>query len=469
MKKRKFFMALLVVVIALSTVIGFTACNDDEFVRVSDGGKVLNIRCWNDEFQNRFRAYYPDYIKTNSDGQDILQDGTVVNWIIVANEGNAYQDALDAALKAQKDAKKDERVDLFLVEADYALKYVDSDYTLDVKKELGLTDEDLSQQYQYTKDIVTDSDGVMKGTSWQATPGLYAYRRDIALEVLGTDDPDEVQALISDWEKFETVAAQMKAKDYYMVSDYEAMYRPYSNNFANPWVNENNQIVIDPQITKWIAQTKDFADKGYIEGTKLWDTAWAAGQGPNGKVFGYFYSTWGINFTLLGNSLEVAVKNGGKLEVGNGNYGKWAVCYGPQSFYWGGTWLCGAAGTDNASLVKDIMWNLTCSKTIMKNITTIEQDYTNNMAAMQEIANSDFESEFLGGQNHIKLFVEAAKKIDMSNITYYDQGLNENLQTAMRDYFKGTIKEGGGITTQDDAWSTFYSLIKTLYPNLKKA
>ena len=28
---------------------------------------------------------------------------------------------------------------------------------------------------QYTKDIVT-VDGVQKGTTWQATPGLFAYR-----------------------------------------------------------------------------------------------------------------------------------------------------------------------------------------------------------------------------------------------------------------------------------------------------
>ena len=45
---------------------------------------------------------------------------------------------------------------MFLIEADYALKYVNSDYTLDVK-DVGLTDDDLKDMYQYTKDIATDS------------------------------------------------------------------------------------------------------------------------------------------------------------------------------------------------------------------------------------------------------------------------------------------------------------------------
>lgn len=51
---------------------------------------------------------------------------------------------------------------IFPCRADYALKYVDSDYTLDVVNDIGLTKDDLADQYQYTKDIVTDSKGVRK-------------------------------------------------------------------------------------------------------------------------------------------------------------------------------------------------------------------------------------------------------------------------------------------------------------------
>ena len=96
---------------------------------------------------------------------------------------------------------------MFLIEADYALKYVNSDYTLDVK-DVGLTDDDLKDMYQYTKDIATDSKGKLKATTWQATPGLFAYRRSIAKDVLGTDDPDKVQEALSTWDKFDKVAEQ---------------------------------------------------------------------------------------------------------------------------------------------------------------------------------------------------------------------------------------------------------------------
>ena len=62
----------------------------------------------------------------------------------------------------------------------------------------------------------------------------------------------------------------------------------------------------------WVDQTKTYTDNGYNNKTSLWSDQWAADQGPAGKVFGFFYSTWGINFTLLGNSLETPVAEGGK-------------------------------------------------------------------------------------------------------------------------------------------------------------
>ena len=97
-----------------------------------------------------------------------MPEGVTVNWVITPNEGNAYQNKLDEALLQQENAADDQKVDIFLVEADYALKYVDTPYTLDVIKDIGLTQNDLANQYKYTKDIMTDSKGVLKGVSWQA-------------------------------------------------------------------------------------------------------------------------------------------------------------------------------------------------------------------------------------------------------------------------------------------------------------
>lgn len=428
------------------------AGTSDKFTLKEGEGKTLNIAVWNEEFEN----YFNKYIK------DKLPEGVTVNFKKTENANNAYQNKLDEDLPKNEAASADDKIDMFLFEADYALKYVNSEYTLDVKS-LGLTDEDLSGMYQYTKDVCTTQDGskVLKGVSWQATPGLYAYRRSIAKDVLGTDDPEKVQEALADWTKFDEVAAKAADKGYKMLSGYDDAYRTFSNNVAAPWVNDNKEIIVDANIMKWVDQTKTYTDKGYNNKTSLWTDAWAADQGPEGKVFGFFYSTWGINFTLAGNSLAVKEKDGGKLEVGNGGYGDWAVCYGPQAYFWGGTWLAAAKGTDNAALVGDVMKAFCCNKDFGVQFTKDTQDYYNNEAAMKELASSDFKSAFLGGQNHIALFVETAPKIDMSKISIYDQGLNETFQAKFKEYFDGTVDK-------DTALKNFYEAAIVKYPELKK-
>lgn len=434
---------------AVGMLAGLASCSGGD-----DGSNIINIWCWNNEFQSRFNAYYPEVDKVDGN-TTTLKNGKTVNFIIHPNDNNGYQTPLDAALKKQSTAAAKDKIDIFLIEADYALKYVNTDNTMDVK-ELGITDSDTAQMYDYTKTIATSSSGALKGLSWQATPGLYAFRSDYAAQIwadypadpLESDSAevkaqktqaqsDFVQAKMSNWSKFNEVAASAKEKGIKIVSGYDDTYRTYSNNAKNPWVDSSDKVTIDPEIKNWIKNTKDYATKGYCGTSKLWDDNWAKDQGPTGSVLGFFYSTWGINFTLAGNSLANA---DGEQTLGNGLYGKYRVCQGPASYYWGGTWICAAKGTDNKDDVKDIMLKLTCDKAIAKKITTDTQDYTNNKAAMNEIANDKtFGSSFLGGQNHIKLFTSAAANIKLAAMSAYDQACNEQLQNAMRDYFAGTV------------------------------
>ena len=214
----------LALLLTFAMLVSMAACGAAkeaaEPVSGDEAGKVLNIYCWNEEFQSRFK----DYFETPG----LVPDGVKVNFVITPNQDNAYQNALDEALLNQESAAADDKIDIFLVEADNALKYVDTDYTLDVVNDIGLTEEDLSGQYQYTRDIVTDSNGKQKGTTWQATPGLFAYRRSIAKDVLGTDDPAQVQEALSNWDKFDGVAAKASAKGYQMLSGYDDSFRTFT-------------------------------------------------------------------------------------------------------------------------------------------------------------------------------------------------------------------------------------------------
>lgn len=407
-------------------------------------GKVLNIYVWNDEFPARFNDYYKAKLPAD----------VKVNFVQTPNQGNAYQNKLDEALLAQDKAKANDKVDLFCVEADYALKYVESDATLDVYKDIGLTAKDTANQLQYTKDIMTSSKKALKGVSWQSTPAGMIYRRSIAKAVLGTDDPAAVQAQVSDMSKFKAVAAKMKAAGYTMVSGYDDMFRLYYDNMKSAFV-KGNKIVIDPKINEWIADTKEFTDKGWNDKTSLWSTEWSANMKKNAKVFCFFGPGWFFDYSMAGNAED----NVGKKD---GSYGDWAIVKGPAAFSWGGTWICAAKGTDNADIIKDVMLTLTCDKATLKKIAIEMNDCINNVDAMKEISASGYKNAFLGGQDNQAFYAANAAALSKAgNMSAYDQGMCEEIQGAMKDYFVGNV-------SLDKAWATFYTAILEKYPNLKK-
>ncbi|HCW22406.1 MAG TPA: ABC transporter substrate-binding protein [Lachnospiraceae bacterium] len=426
---------------------------EDVSADISDGGKVINIWSWNDEFEQRFNKYYPEVQDVSKDGtQTTLKDGTVVRWTINPNQNGVYQQKLDEALKNQDTADADDKIDLFLAETDYLVKYIDSDINVAVPlKALGIDpDTDMADQYQYTKDAATAKDGTIRATSWQACPGLFVYRRSIAKAVFGTDDPDQVQEKVKDWDTFENSAAELKDKGYKMLSSMGAdTYRVFANNTSGKWVDDGSTVVrVDPNLMKWVAQSKEFTDKGYNNKVSgQWTDDWNKDQGADSKVFGWFFPAWGINFTIQPNT-------------GDAGKGDWAVCQGPEAYNWGGSFLIACQGTDNASQDADIMKKLTMDKDILLAITNDTLDYTNTVSGMRALAEDDsYKSDFLGGENPYKYFAPAAESIKMDKITPYDQGCTECFQNAFGDYFNGQV-------SLDKAKENFETAIKQRYPEL---
>jgi len=409
-------------------------------------GKVLNIRAWNTEFQDRLKAHYPGYVEV--DGTHGMIGDVEVVWSIEPSDENNYQNKLDDALYAQETAAADEKVDLFLVEADYALKYVDTDYTMPIAS-LGITEEDTANQYAYTKSIVTDSNGVLKGLSWQGCPGILFYNREAAKEVFGTDDAETVQSYVSDWDKFIETAALVKEKGYNMTATTNDTYRVYSNNVSSKWV-EDGKLNIDTNLMKWVEDSKKLVDAGATTSAELWSADWKAGFYPEGKVFCYFGPAWLINFCMAADDATSIAAQGG-----------WGAAVGPQSFYWGGTWICAATGTDNASLIADIMKTITCTTDVMKDIVLKENDFVNDKPAMDAMAAADstYTAAVLGGINPLPMYCEGVEKIDLSNLSAYDQGCNEAFQKALKNYFDNNA-------TLDEALAMFEKTVKETYPEL---
>ena len=413
----------------------------------AEEGSVLNVEVWNEEFKSRITDHYPGYEEVDATTGKI--GDVTVNWIITPSDDNAYQNNLDSVLPGNVDAAADEKVDIFLVEADYALKYVDADANVAMPlEELGISADDLGKQYQYTKDIVTDANGVLRGSSWQACSAGLIYNREIAKEVLGTDDPAEVQEAVKDWATYTETAAKMAEAGYKMAATVNDTYRVYSNNVAGPWV-QDGKVVLDDNIKAWVDDSKAAVDAGQTTTAELWSDDWAKGFFPEGKVFCYFGPAWFFNFCLHADEEGSVAYDGG-----------WGFVTGPQSFYWGGTWICAAQGTDNPELVKDIILTMTTDNAVMKEIAQVDADCVNNTEVLAELSADDSGNlALLGGQNPYEMLAAGAENVDMSNISPYDQGCNEEFQGAMKNYFDGNAD-------YDAALGQFKSAIVEKYPEL---
>lgn len=413
-----------------------------------DEGKVLNVEVWNDEFINRVKDHYPGYEATSETAGKI--GDVTVNWIITPTKDNAYQNNLDSVLPGNADAAADSKIDIFLVEADYALKYVDADANVAMPlSDLGITDADLSKQYQYTKDVVTDANGALRGSSWQACSAGLIYNRAAAKEVLGSDDPAEVQKAVADWAAFNETAKKMADKGYKMTSTVNDTYRVYSNNVSAPWV-QGDTIVIDDNIKKWVDDSKAMVDAKETTTADLWSDDWSKGFWEDGKVFCYFGPAWLINFSMHADDASSIAGKGG-----------WGLVTGPQGFYWGGTWICAAQGTDNPALVKDIILTMTTDDAVMEEIAVKDSDCVNNKDVLTKLASdASFGNTILGGQNPYQMLADGAELVDMSNISIYDQGCNEEFQGAMKNYFAGNA-------TYEEALDQFNKAVVEKYPELK--
>ncbi|HAS73821.1 MAG TPA: ABC transporter substrate-binding protein [Clostridiales bacterium UBA8960] len=352
---------------------------------------------------------------------------------IIATTDGAYQPALDQALSAGgKDAP-----DIFTAESAFVLKYSQGDasqYSAPYK-DLGIDvaakikEADIAQ---YTVDIGSNGNGDVVGLGYQATGGAFIYRRSIAKEVWGTDDPAEITKKIGPgWDKFFAAAADLKAKGYGIVSGDGDPWHAVENSSDKPWVVDGT-LTIDPKREAFLDLSKQLKDNGYHNDTQDWQDAWFADMKDAGakKVLGYFGPAWMINYVIAGNSGDT--------------FGDWAVCESPVGFFWGGTWVFGSQSSPNKAAVGEIIEWITLDSSeqglqyMWANGTLNGPGGTKDTVASGKVMSiSNGELEFLGGQNMFDIFIPANQFANGKNLTQYDETINRFWRDQVRSYTAG--------------------------------
>lgn len=413
-------------------------------VESKGNGEKVTINLWSftDEIPNMTKKYLEVHPDANVEFKTT----------VIATTDGAYQPALDQALAAGgKDAP-----DIYAAEAAFVLKYTQgdaSDYAANYA-DLGLDDQMVKDAgiAQYSVDIGS-KEGQLKALGYQATGGAFIYRRSIAKDVFGTDDPAKIKSEVGPgWEKFFQAAEKLKAKGYGIISGDGDIWHPIENSSDKGWIVDG-KLHIDPKREEFLDLAKELKDKGYHNDTRDWQESWYADMSGSGAqpIFGFFGPAWLINYVM-------------KDQVKDTN-GDWAVTESPTGFFWGGTWLLAnkdvAKNDAKKQAVADfIKWvTLDTSETGLQyywangTMKEGEQGTKDSVASSVVMEKSNGEVPLLGGQNMFEVFVPANANASGKNLTQYDESINLLWRDQVREYTAGN-------KTREETLATFKQQVK---------
>lgn len=399
-----------------------------------------------------------------------------VQYTMIPMTAGEYQTKLKAALGTA------DVPDVIALEAAFVKEFVEADFLADLGE--LLPDAEAAKTYAFVLDVGTHDD-VTKAFAYQATPGALFYRRSLAQEYFGTDDPAEIQELLSDLDKFTEAAAVVKEAsggNTYMVASSGDFQNPFFANRAQPWIVDDT-LMVDPMVEKYVEIAKIFRDEGYEAQAGQWQEGWFAGmndslvdaEGNPKQIFSYFLPTWGLPYVLAPN----AASADGSSDTG----GDWGVITGPLPYQWGGTWLGAMAESPNLDLAKEFIRFATLDEENLTNWATgvytneylaavdpdvpedqaqAPGDFVSSQVVVEKIVADFDESElsaFLAGQNSYAGFAEAAPSVNAKLMTGSDDAIQRALGDPLSQYLNGEISE-------DDMWASWKDNLRIEFPDL---
>ncbi|KMK76863.1 ABC transporter substrate-binding protein [Alkalihalobacillus pseudalcaliphilus] len=352
--------------------------------------------------------------------------------------------------------------DIFTGELAFIKEWVEQDYWENLSQEPYNVEQWKDDYVEYVFELGRSSEGDIKAVSWQTTPGGIFYRRSIASEVLGTDDPQVIGEMFATMDGVYEVGEKLKASGYRLFPDEGAIRWFAQGQNPEAWVNENDELIMTEGRLNHFDYAKELREKDYTAFAPEWSPAWFASMdGPINynagwdevdenttdevEVFAFALPTWGLHSVLKENTEETI--------------GDWGLTSGPNPYFWGGTWL----GIYQNSEKKDEAWDFIQMMTHDDEFLTEWAQQTGDVLSylpVTEKIKDEFKEPFLAEQNNYTFFLEEAQSINPNIITRYDQQIDTLFGNAVSEYVEGT-------KTKEEAIQEFYNLVKNAYPHIQ--
>lgn len=397
--------------------------------------------------------------------------GVTVEYEFITMDGGAYQDWLMPLLALGGDVP-----DIVFLEAEFIRQFVETPFLMDLSDLLPYAEE--ANVFQFTLDA-GQYQGEQRAFSWQATPGVFYFRRSMALEYFGTDDPAELQAYFADLET--TLESARTIRDAsggtsFLVPNPNEFFRGFGSNRQDPWVVDNT-LVIDPLMMEFIDFARTLEDEGLHANIDQWSGEWFSSMndeqydaaGDPVRVFGYLLPTWGLTHVIMGNASDTA--------------GDWGIIESPLPYQWGGTWAAVTRDARSPELAREFMrfvldegnqqrwaegsFTHEYLSAIDPDIDAAIYQGSGDLVSSQNVINvisDDFVGtaayDFLGGQNPYETFGRLAPNVSLRLMQGTDAAIGDRWLDAVGAYLEGELE------SVEELLESFHSALSTILPDL---
>ncbi len=400
---------------------------------------TFKIMSWNDDFRKALETYFIPRHKE-------LMDGVEITWI--NDEVVGYQANVENRLE------NGESIDIF-VGSDEMCAHFSNNSNVAALTELGIDDQDLAQQYPYTRLLGSDQNGVQKGSAMNAEPGILLYRADYAEQYLGVTNQQEMQRILSSWDTFITTAKTIDERSegkVKMLSDSSEIWRSIDAAMTGHWLSEGRLSVSDATLTHWLEYMDELDASNALSGIKPFDDDWS--EAVNDGVFCFYAAPWLAKSTSSENADITTIfslaKRGGK------SFGKFKAASAPNGFVYGGSWLYSSVNSQNKEIAGEIIRAFTCDGEFMRLLALGNMEYVNNAAVIGALAEQNISNPLFDGLDAFSVYISAAQSLELTSPSIYDSAVSKLLYNQAKSYSQGKVSADEAIYNfKNNVWKKF--------------
>lgn len=343
----------------------------------------------------------------------------------------------------------EKKPDLFMMDADNLEAWTASENSIGIEQ-VGISRQELSDQFKYTYDAATNNENSIKGLAFELQPAAVFYNRAEAELYLGTADPSKVAPIVSSWDTLLEYAREVSmnsegAKK--LLADRTQISNVFWAAHTSPWV-EDGVVKTDSDFDKYVTlQSTLYHETLTMDlpmGSAEWQQAVSGGQcvlffsslKTASDVIGYVPGHKEVEETTSTETTTAGTTESTTTPPETG----WSIVPAATPSFDGGMWLMVASTCDRKETAGKVLRTLTTDETVLTEL-AVKGQFVNSVSIMEKCAaDPNFTSDFLNGQNPYAILVPEAKKIEIAkDITIQKYAVAE-IDKLLPSYYDGEIE-----------------------------